>query len=162
MLSSPDEKIFNIVKSPTSRGRKRRSPGSNPPRTVWNPESHWLVTVSWSLRAPEELPLWPTSTFRRTGGGRGLITALGSHPYLCDLNNPGTETEIGRVFTDSQGMVTPTPLTGCRLIKRSLAKRVTPLASFEVPPRPGRIGCHPRARNASMYVLLPHAFRQKR
>ena len=70
-------KIFNIVKSPTSWGRKRRSPESIPPRTVLKPQSHWLVTVSWSLRAPEELSLWPTSTFRRTRGGRGLSCLSG-------------------------------------------------------------------------------------
>ena len=51
MLSSPDEKIFNIVKSSTSWGRERRSPGSIPPRSLWKRQSHWLVTVSWGLRA---------------------------------------------------------------------------------------------------------------
>ena len=51
MFSSPDEKTFNIGKSPTSSVWKRRSPGSIPPRTVWKPQSHWLVTVSWNLRA---------------------------------------------------------------------------------------------------------------
>ena len=124
------------------------------PRTVWKPEFHWLVTVSWSMRAPEELPLWPTSTFRRTRGGRGLIPGLASHPCLCDINNPGSETEIAPDYTASKGMESPTSLAGCCLIKRSRAKRVAPLASFEVPPRPGRTGCHLRIRILAMYVLL--------
>ena len=57
MLSSPDEKSFSIVKSPTSWGRKRRLSGSIPPRTVWKPQPHWLVAVSWSLRAERVVSL---------------------------------------------------------------------------------------------------------
>ena len=29
--------------TPTTGGRKRGSPGSTPPRTVWKPQPHWLV-----------------------------------------------------------------------------------------------------------------------
>ena len=161
MLSSPDEKSFNIGKLQHPGGGNGDPPGRFRLARCGNPNP-----TGWSLCrgacAPEELSLWPTSTFRRTRGGRGLITALRSHPYLCDLNNPGTDTEIARDYTASPGMQTPTPLAGCCLIKRSRAKRVTPLASFEVPPHPGRIGRHSRARNASMYVIFAHALRQKR
>ena len=126
----------------------------NPNPTVWS--------LCHGANALGELSLWPTSTFRRTRGGRLLIPGLGSPPYINDLNNTRTETEIARVYTASQGMEIPTSLAGCCLIKRSRAKRVAPLASFEVPPRPGRIGRHSRARNASMYVLFPHSLGQKR
>ena len=57
MVSSPDEKSFNSHKTPTSWGLKRRSPGSIPPRTVWKSQPHWLVAVSWSLRAGRDVPL---------------------------------------------------------------------------------------------------------
>ena len=57
MVSSPDETSFNILVTPTSLGRKRISAGSIPPRTVWKPQPHSLVAVSWSLRAVKVAPL---------------------------------------------------------------------------------------------------------
>ena len=37
---------ISLKLTPTSWGRKRRSPGSIPPRTVWKPQPHWLV-ANW-------------------------------------------------------------------------------------------------------------------
>ena len=156
MLSSPDEKIFNIGRLQNPGAGNGDLPGRFCLARCGNPNP-----TGWSLChgacTPGELTLWPTSRFRRTRGRRGLIPGLGSHPYLYALNNPGTEAEIAPDSTASQGMEIPTSLAGCGLIKRSRAKQITPLARFEVPPRPGRIGCHPRARNAFMYVILPYA-----
>ena len=144
MLSSPDEKIFNIGRLQNPGAGNGDLPGRFCLARCGNPNP-----TGWSLchgaNALGELSLWPTSRFRRARGGRGLIPGLGSPPYIYDLNNTGTETEIARVYTASQGMEIPTSLAGCCLIKRSHAKRVTPLAGFEVPPRQGRIRCHPRA-----------------
>ena len=39
----PDEKSFHAPATPTHRGRKRRSPGSIPPRTVWKTEPRRLI-----------------------------------------------------------------------------------------------------------------------
>ena len=57
IVSSPDEKSFNISKTPTCWRWKRRSPGSIPSLTVWKPQSHWLVAVSWSLCGWRDVPL---------------------------------------------------------------------------------------------------------
>ena len=51
-VSSPDEKFFHISTTPTTRGRKRRSPGSIPPRTVWRPQPHWLAADELGLMEP--------------------------------------------------------------------------------------------------------------
>ena len=69
MPSSPDEKSFNILITPTSRGRKRRSPGSIPPRTVWKPQPHRLVAVSYRASVQRGLPLWSASKTCRTRVG---------------------------------------------------------------------------------------------
>ena len=37
-LSSPDQKSFHTSTTPANRGRKRWSPGSIPPSTVWKPQ----------------------------------------------------------------------------------------------------------------------------
>ena len=44
--SSPDQKSFHISTNPMTWGRKRRSPRSIPPRTVWKLEPHGPV-VDW-------------------------------------------------------------------------------------------------------------------
>ena len=51
-LSSPEYKSFTISTAPTTRGRKRRSPGSIPPRRVWKPQPHWLVADWMGLMEP--------------------------------------------------------------------------------------------------------------
>ena len=43
---SPDQKPFHISSTPTTRRRKRRSPGSIPPRRVWKPQPKRLV-ANW-------------------------------------------------------------------------------------------------------------------
>ena len=87
MLSSPDEKIFNIVKSPTSWGRKQRSPGSILPRTVWEPQSHWLVTVMEPARAGRvvslanvEVSLHPGRTRSHSRIGKSSIALRPQQP----------------------------------------------------------------------------------
>ena len=42
-VPSPDQKSFQIFTNPTTRGRKWRSHGSIPPRTVWKLQPHWLI-----------------------------------------------------------------------------------------------------------------------
>ena len=43
---SPDHKAFDTFTIPTNRGRKRRSPRSTPPCTVWKPQPHCMI-VDW-------------------------------------------------------------------------------------------------------------------
>ena len=42
-VSSLDHKSFHVSTTPTNRGLKRKSPGSIPPRTMWKPQTHWLI-----------------------------------------------------------------------------------------------------------------------
>ena len=42
-VPSPQQKSFYISATPLTRGRKRRSLGSVPPRKVLSPQPHWLV-----------------------------------------------------------------------------------------------------------------------
>ena len=63
---SPGQKSFHISTTPTTRGRKRRSPGSIPPRRVWKPQPNWVI-ADW---------LWLTKPARGescpSGQRRGL------------------------------------------------------------------------------------------
>ena len=43
---SPGQKYFHTCTTPTTRGQKRRSPGSMPPRRVWKPQPRWVI-VDW-------------------------------------------------------------------------------------------------------------------
>ena len=42
-LPSPDQKSFHISTTRTTPGRKRRSPGSIPPRRVWKPQPNRVM-----------------------------------------------------------------------------------------------------------------------
>ena len=53
-LPSPGQKSFHISTTPTTRGRKRRSPGSMTPRKVWKPQPTWLVANWLGLRPTTE------------------------------------------------------------------------------------------------------------
>ena len=68
-VPSPSQKCFHIPTTPT-RGRKRVSPRSIPPRTVWKPQlplADWLGLMGSAPR--RGLPLGTTSRFYRTRGG---------------------------------------------------------------------------------------------
>ena len=49
---SPDQKPFHISTTPTTRRRKRRFPGSIPPRRVCKPQSHWVMADWLRLMEP--------------------------------------------------------------------------------------------------------------
>ena len=49
---SPHQKPFHISRNPTTRGRKRRFPGSIPPYRVWKPQHHWAIADWLRLMAP--------------------------------------------------------------------------------------------------------------
>ena len=42
-LTSPGQKPFHISTTPTTQGRKHRSPGSIPSRRVWKPQPNWVI-----------------------------------------------------------------------------------------------------------------------
>ena len=49
---SADQNSFHICITPTTRGRKRRSPGSVPPRAVWKLQPHWPMADCLGLMEP--------------------------------------------------------------------------------------------------------------
>ena len=98
-VSSPDQKSFHTSTTPTTRGRKRRSPGSIPLRTVWKPQPHLLIADWLGLMKPargkrREWPNGTTSRFRRTRGAKFPIPGSEILPYLYYSNNLGAKTEI--------------------------------------------------------------------
>ena len=98
-VSSPDQKSFHTSTTPTTRGRKRRSPGSIPLRTVWKPQPHLLIADWLGLMKPargkrREWPNGTTSRFRRTRGAKFPIPGSEILPYLYYSNNLGTKTVI--------------------------------------------------------------------
>ena len=98
-VSSPAQKSFNASTTPTTRGQKRRFPGSIPLRTVWKPQPHLLIADWLGLMKPargkrREWPHGTTSRFRRTRGARFPISGSEILPHLYYSNNLGAKTEI--------------------------------------------------------------------
>ena len=51
-FTSPGQESFHISTTPTTRGRKRRSPGSIPPRRVGKRQPHWVIADWLGLLEP--------------------------------------------------------------------------------------------------------------
>ena len=114
---SPAQKSFHVSTTPTTRGRKRRFPGSIPPRRVWKPQLLWAIadwlglsqrTAGLAPRANAEVP---PHTGRISCHPQIIRSEI--LPYVYNSNNPGTKTQIPRVDTAPRGVETPTPLAGC-------------------------------------------------
>ena len=157
-VSSPDYKSFHISKTPITRGRKRRSPGSIPLPTVWRPQPHWLVDWLGHME-----PARGESCPSRQRRGPAAPEEIGYHPRI---RNPSISLQIqqpGDENGDPPGRYRPARFgipnsTGWLLIGwgswSQRAARVAPLSNVEVPPHPGRIGSYPRIRNPSIYLQL--------
>ena len=138
----------------TTRGRKRRSPGSIPPRMVSKSQPHWVIADWLGLMGPARGEGCPSGQHQRPavpGKDMALSPHKKSFYVSTTLNNPGTKTQIARVDTAPQSVGTPTPLTGWLMIVRGSwshrAARVASPDNVEVPPQPGRIMFYPRMRN---------------
>ena len=51
-ILSPDENSLHVSTTPTTRGRKQRSPRSRPPRKRWKPQPHWVIADWLGLTVP--------------------------------------------------------------------------------------------------------------
>ena len=104
-ISSPDQKYFHISTTPTAWGRKRRCPGSIPPRTVWNPQPHWLIADWQGLMEPARRESCPS-------GQRRAFTAPGedkvSSPDQISFHISTTLTNQRDKYGDSTGRYRPT------------------------------------------------------
>ena len=61
---APHYKSFHISTTPTTRGRKRRSPGSIPLRRVWKPQPNWMIADWMRLMEPARGERCPSSQRR--------------------------------------------------------------------------------------------------
>ena len=115
--SHPRMKNTSISLQTPTRGRKRRSPGSIPPRKVWKPQPNWLV-ANW-LRLMESARGEGCPSGQRRGpaapGEDGVLSPdlKSLHIYTTNSNNLVTETEIPQVGTAPHNVETPTTLAGC-------------------------------------------------
>ena len=84
---SPSHKPSHISTTPTTRGRKCRSPGSTPPRRVWKPQPNYLI-ANW-------LRLMETSRGESCPSGhrRGL-TAPGEDRVFPRIRNPSISLQL--------------------------------------------------------------------
>ena len=159
-MPSPDHKSFHVSTTPSNRGRKRRSPGSIPPRTLWKPQPRWLVADWLGLMEPARGESFPSGQRR----GSAAPKEIGSQPRIknpsvsLQLQQPGDENDVppaGRYRPAWCGNPKP---TGWLLIGwgswSQRAARASPWANAEVPPHPGRIRSHPRIRNPSPCLQL--------
>ena len=112
-IPSPDQKSFQMSTNPTRRrGRKRRSPGSIPLRTVWKPQPHWLI-AGWLIFMES------ARGESCRAGQRGGPAAPGEDEFPCPdqksfqiftyNSNPRPKTETPWVDTAPHDVETPTP-----------------------------------------------------
>ena len=90
---SPDQKAFHTSTTPTTRGRKRSSPRSTPPSTVWNPQPYWLIADWLGLMEPARGRSFPSGQRRgRAAPGRGKAhRRMINISILVQLQQPGDE-----------------------------------------------------------------------
>ena len=90
---SPDQTYFQVLTTPTARGRKRRSPGSIPPRTVWKLEPHWLVADWLRLMEPAWVESGPSGQHRDPSApGEDKVSSPDEKSFLpLKLQQPGDE-----------------------------------------------------------------------
>ena len=92
---SPGQKPFHISTAPTTRGRKRRSPGSIPPRRVWKPLPHWVIVDWLGLMEPARGDSCPSGQRRgpaAPGEDKGRISShrrVRNPSIYLQLQHPG-------------------------------------------------------------------------
>jgi len=90
---SPDQQFFQISTTPTTRGRKRRSPGSIPPRTVWKLQPHWLVADWLGFMEPAYGESFPSDQRRSPAApGEDKVSTPEKRSFLIST----TPTTLGR------------------------------------------------------------------
>ena len=90
-----------------------------PPRTIWKPQPHWLVTNWPGLMEPTRDESCPSGQCRVPTAPRdGEFPSPGqkSFLHLYNFNNPRTKTEISRVYTAPHGVETLTQGTPLLLL----------------------------------------------
>ena len=92
-VPSPGHKFFHTYTTQTNRGRKRRSLWFIPPRTVWRPPPHPLITDWLGLKEPVRCEILPW-------GQRGSLATPGedrvSSPDQEDFHTYANPTNRGR------------------------------------------------------------------
>ena len=93
---SPDQKSFNTSTTPTTRGRKRRSPGSIPPGTMWKPQPHRRVADWLRLMKPARGESCPSGQRRGPAAlGEDRVSSL-DHKTFHISTTPTTLERKGR------------------------------------------------------------------
>ena len=81
-VSSPAQKPFHISTTPTTRGRKRRSPGSIPPRNAWKPQPHWLIADWLGVMEPARGESCPSGQRRGSAApGEDMVSSSDQTPF---------------------------------------------------------------------------------
>ena len=165
---SPDEKSLHTPTTPTTQGRKQRSPESIPPLTVLKTQPHWLIADWLGLMEPARGESSPSGQRRSPAApGEDNFPSLDQNLSLSlQLQQTGDEN------ADPRGQYRPSRCgnlntTGWLLIGwgswSQHAARASPRDNIEVPPHPGMIGSHPRIRNPSISLQLnPTTWGRKR
>ena len=103
---SPHYKSFHKSTTPTSRGRKRRSPGSIPPRRMWKLQSHWVIADWLGLMVPARGESCPSGQRRGPAApGEDNFPFADQESFHISIY---IKTVIPRVDTAPHGAETPT------------------------------------------------------
>ena len=140
---SPDEKSLHTPTTPTTQGRKQRSPESIPPLTVLKTQPHWLIADWLGLMEPARGESSPSGQRRSPAApGEDKFPSLDQNLSLSlQLQQTGDEN------ADPRGQYRPSRCgnlntTGWLLIGwgswSQHAARASPRDNIEVPPHPGR------------------------
>ena len=115
-LPSPGKKSFYKSTTPTTRGRKRISPGSIPPRRTWKPQPDWMIADWLGLMEPARGKSRPSGQRRGPAAPGEDHFPSPDHKYFhisTTQTTQGTKTQIPRFDTASRSVETPTPLGHC-------------------------------------------------
>ena len=152
------EKSLQTWTTPTTRGRKRGSPVSIPPCTVWEPQPHWLVAEWLTLTEPARgESCTPDRRRRPPHSGWIRFYPRKSTPSIhVQLHQPGDENRdcLGRYRPARCGNLNPTVwlLIGWGSWSQRVA-RVAPLTNVDHPPHSG-IRFYPWMKSLSIRAQL--------
>ena len=156
-LPSPGQKSFFISTTPTTRGRKLRSPGSISPRRVWKAEPNWVIAACLGLMEPERaarVAPWANADVPRQDNFPSSVQkpvhiSTTSTTRIRKRRSPGSipprrvlKPQPNWLIADCLGLMEPARGESCLSAQR------------RSPSHSGRIGPHPRTIKLSVSLRL--------
>ena len=157
-IPSPDPKHFDACTTPAPRGQNKLSPGSIPPRTVWEPHPNRRIADRLGLMKPVRGKSCPSGQRRGTAApGDDKLPSSDQRPFKhLPLQHPGDANSdpLGRYCLARRG--NPIPIGGLLIVDRlrlTYSQHAARVSSRDnAPPHSGKLSFHPQIRNHFMHL----------